>query len=407
MNELVEKLKENPIYAMSLTSKELFHSNMWAWLFERNIEYARIFFPNLQKIQGNVEREQNNRDVTIWQAGNETEKDEAFVIENKFKSLPYKEQLIRYQNEIENSKDKKGKKLICGVVTGLYEPTFINDDELFKWSFMSYKEIGEKIREVAEQVEINDTFDKELISKYSEMIIDLYNLLTDKISKHGNKWAPFDGDCENLRINDIYNKLMCSRLEKAIKDNISLDKEIGDYKLIINQYYGQGGAGIDVRYVNKLMIDDDTKEESKEKGLIKKGDFQLIGVQIEGHQYRWCTQWYGVFDKYTKETDELFNQFRNWGWFVDYDCNSFDKNQRMIKDHITNELLQTAMKRGRGIPSSRKNDIIPYHQMGNKNNDYTFIHQYWSLDEISLDEMCKIIERDMKLSHEILLTHVL
>lgn len=37
----IEDLKKNPIFAMSLSSKELFHSNFWAWLFERNIEYAK------------------------------------------------------------------------------------------------------------------------------------------------------------------------------------------------------------------------------------------------------------------------------------------------------------------------------------------------------------------------------
>ncbi len=407
MKEIVENLKKNPIYAMSLSSKELFHSNFWAWLFERNIEYARIFFPNLQHIQGDVEREQKNRDVTIWQKGNKKERDEAFIIENKFKSLPYKEQLIRYQKDIEAPENKKGKSFICGVVTGLYKPVFIDDDELFKWSFISYKRIGERIREVAESVETNDTFEKETIFKYSEMIIDLYEVIDRKLSAYGNKWVPFDRDCEALRINDIYNKLVCARLENIIKGDISINTEVGNYKLIIKQYYGQGGAGIDIRYVNKLVIDDDTKKESKTKELIKTGDFELIGIQIEGYQYRWCAQWYGVFDKYTEETDRLFCKVRDWGWFVDYNCDSLINGQRKITDHITNELLETAMVRGKSIPKDRKKDIIPYHQMGNKNNDYTFIHQYWSLTDISFDEIQKVLERDMRFAQEIIEKYLL
>ena len=42
--QIVEKLNSNPVFAMSLHSKELFHSNFWAWLFGHNVEYAKIFF---------------------------------------------------------------------------------------------------------------------------------------------------------------------------------------------------------------------------------------------------------------------------------------------------------------------------------------------------------------------------
>ena len=407
MKELVGRLNNNPIYAMSLSSKELFHSNFWAWLFERNIEYARIFFPNLQQIQGDVEREQNNRDVTIWQKSNGKERDEAFVIENKFKSLPYKEQLIRYQKGIEAPKRGKGKIFICGVVSGIYEPDFINDDELSKWSFISYKKIGERIREVSERVETDGTFGKEIIIKYCEMIIDLYELLDGKLTSYGDRWVPYDSDCAALRINDIFNKLMCARLEKAIRDNVSIINEVGNYKLLIEQYYGQGGAGIDIRYVNELVYDDDIKKESVDKGLIKHGDFELIGIQIEQNQYRWCAQWYGVHDKYSKETDVLFNRFCDCGWFVDYDCKSFKKEKKMITDHITKELLETVMKRGDGIPESRKDDVISYHQMGNKKNDYTFIHQYWSLKENTFCNILETLERDMKFAQELLEKYII
>ena len=60
------EIKSNPVFAMSLSSKELFHSNFWAWLFERNIAYAKVFFSGIKEIK-RVEREKNHRDVTIWE----------------------------------------------------------------------------------------------------------------------------------------------------------------------------------------------------------------------------------------------------------------------------------------------------------------------------------------------------
>ena len=43
--KLIEELKENPIYAMSLGGKELFHSNILAWLLMRknNNPIKKIF----------------------------------------------------------------------------------------------------------------------------------------------------------------------------------------------------------------------------------------------------------------------------------------------------------------------------------------------------------------------------
>ena len=77
--QIVEKLNSNPVFAMSLHSKELFHSNFWAWLFGHNVEYAKIFFPDLESCK-KIEREQKNRDITIW-----SEDGKAYLVENKFK----------------------------------------------------------------------------------------------------------------------------------------------------------------------------------------------------------------------------------------------------------------------------------------------------------------------------------
>ena len=42
--EKIEELHQSPIYAMSLCSKELFHSNFWAWLMEQDERFIELFF---------------------------------------------------------------------------------------------------------------------------------------------------------------------------------------------------------------------------------------------------------------------------------------------------------------------------------------------------------------------------
>ena len=51
-NELkksIELLKKSPIFAMSLSSKELFHSNFWAWLISQDEDFIKLFFPSFKK----------------------------------------------------------------------------------------------------------------------------------------------------------------------------------------------------------------------------------------------------------------------------------------------------------------------------------------------------------------------
>ena len=98
--KIIDELSNNAMFAISLTSKELFHTNLWAWMLRKypNI-FTPVFYP---KYDGNgkieVFREKYNFDLLI-KIG-----DEYIIIENKFKSAPNKE-----KNIIKKSKQKKRK----------------------------------------------------------------------------------------------------------------------------------------------------------------------------------------------------------------------------------------------------------------------------------------------------------
>ena len=314
-------LKTNPIFAMSLSSKELFHSNFWAWLCDRQdkgLHYIRIFFPGI-KGYSSVEREQKHRDVTVWD-GNI-----AYVIENKFKSIPTKEQLLRYQKEIEDSKKEVFGE---GILTGIIEPSFIHDPELKAWTFMSYKQIGEEIVKVANSGIETDPFQKDVIVSYGRLIQDLYDLLMDRIRSADSRWILNDQDLVELRIEDIYSKLIASQLVEYLKKHLSIPRTIGDYELVIQSGYGQGGAIADVRYA---IIDEALKEKYRKpiKDIYK---WNCLGIQIEGDKYRWCASIAKNAKKYSQETDRLFDEVRTTsGWFVEY---NYKAKLGEIADHI-------------------------------------------------------------------------
>lgn len=66
LEQSFKNLKQSPMFAISLSSKELFHSNFWAWLIEYNPEYSKVFFDDIDfNNKLFVKREEKNRDLSI------------------------------------------------------------------------------------------------------------------------------------------------------------------------------------------------------------------------------------------------------------------------------------------------------------------------------------------------------
>lgn len=72
----IDRLKQSLVYKMSLGSKELYHSNIWAWLMENDNSFIKAFFPDCNEDYHDfqIEREQSHRDLTIWFKNKDDEK---------------------------------------------------------------------------------------------------------------------------------------------------------------------------------------------------------------------------------------------------------------------------------------------------------------------------------------------
>ena len=143
-------LRKSPLFRLSLSSKELFHSNFLEWLSKENREAFRKLINRMADLGENydwgtqkwyVKREFKNFDLCVVAYDDDetsnhlikdndfdyTEEDIAdenglrvlFVIENKVKSIPYKEQLIEYAKKAEtiNKKTTKKEKAIFVLLT--------------------------------------------------------------------------------------------------------------------------------------------------------------------------------------------------------------------------------------------------------------------------------------------------
>ncbi len=165
---IIEELSKNVMFRLSLTSKELFHSNFLAWVFETyQPECSRIFnIPELKDKSTKIIREDNigkNKNGKKCVADIVIQNGEAkIIIENKFKCLPDLNQLKDY--------------LICNprkiILLSYFEPLFFDELENINCSYLSYEQLEEKLSELVEI--INDP-DNEIIIKNYIKCLNLLN----------------------------------------------------------------------------------------------------------------------------------------------------------------------------------------------------------------------------------------
>lgn len=274
------------MFNLSLSSKELFHSNFLAWIAED--EDTMELFVSILKLFGLknetaedyaegirnglyvVKREYNNFDFCIcenidnWEKGSKQDAEEKIpgrvllVLENKFKSIPYKAQLEEYQTKVvglneqasvneakllclidepkkkphgkskiyQNKKEQVDKKYngqkchfvllslakeVCGLtIEGQKPQRFIQTADKNKWHFVTYKEYSEKLKN---QVQNQSGFKCNVILDYASYIDTFCKYLINKIPQDILKeiWTSIlssNSELVAIRMDDIWQKLI-------------------------------------------------------------------------------------------------------------------------------------------------------------------------------------------------------
>lgn len=132
----IEYLKTSPMFNLSLSSKELFHSNFLYWIWKLDSTAFKCLIAKLLNVSPNdlkwgneweVVREYNSFDLCVKYCDKESNNEETgasdvlLVIENKVKSIPYKRQLYKYVNKVKELYGllKDGEDIVdrCGKTT--------------------------------------------------------------------------------------------------------------------------------------------------------------------------------------------------------------------------------------------------------------------------------------------------
>lgn len=299
--EQIEFLKNSPVFRMSLGSKELFHSNFWKWIIDQDFgkEFIIVFFKDFPiEDFGSATREDKHRDLVIKDKnGNE------YVIENKIKSYPNKDQLKEYS-----------KNIVEGAITGIKEPSF----EVEKWHFVSYKEISEKISEISKKVV--DPYKKSLLDDYCNVVNAIDDTMNYALECNDNDLVFDDGrycgDLYSIKMLDVYKKLKGDNFVNHMKTLINeINKELiglEPWKASTSRSFHNGKATLSFEI---------TKEDRDNKKY-----YGRIGIQIEEYQFRlFLTSPYG-------NVESLFELGCNLGWF---EAGYNKKDNPVIKGHST------------------------------------------------------------------------
>lgn len=325
----INKLKQSLIYKMSLGSKELYHSNVWAWLMENDNSFIKAFFPDCNDDfhDFQIRREQAHRDLTIWFKNKENEW-KCFVIENKLKSIPSLEQLDAYTKPLISAKFFAG-----GVLIGFKTPNIVSTEDGkidvcgVKWQFLPYSKISERIRmilnkSISEPIAQN----KNIIFEYLNNNDAMERIVNNHLIVHSLSQQTWDENLNELGLSDLINKTLGSMLINYVKSRLDEDK-INFPFLYIGQGFHNKKITLDFRLNNWNEFQE------------KKYTYLKIGVQIEGFQYR------RMIDRTCEysNADKIFEEFGKKGFF---DLN-YDKKNKTISfpnDTISNRKTSLSKK---------------------------------------------------------------
>ncbi len=223
---------------MSLGSKELFHSNFLEYLWNLDSTAFLIMMkdflkkPLLDLHDFQLRREKENFDICICHdEGRRSVYD--IVIENKVKSIPYKEQLKCYEEKAERLAD-------CRFLLLTLSKSFPDrgDKDLENWGVMGYDDLLERIKDHYLKGTIRDERHLTYIKDYCNFVENLNDLKNEVVLPDNifgqQLFVPKDiNKLKEIRLHDLYIKLRCSWFALEVKTKL---EKMGMDTIVVNKF---------------------------------------------------------------------------------------------------------------------------------------------------------------------------
>ena len=403
--EKIDELSNSLSYVMTQGSMELFHTNFWAGLIRKYPVFAKAFigddYSELKSKDNGVTREfklsqtSKNKDEVSVDYGKgkksidilfELSGDRAIVLENKFKSVPTKQQLCMYYDLLP-SKMKFYKGILCAP----FKTDIVNADTKLvqlpgnrdDYYFLDYETIIASFRKIADEEKDNlEPFDYELVKSYCEDTKNGLWILRDMYQGDNAKdiyRLYFDPEIEKFGLNDICSKLSADRFMSYFKNRFSEED-------ILN--------GLSMSFSNKKAVLDfrfDTRELSTDR---TNDHYFSIGIQIEGEQFRRLFE----MRKSTSSPEQEVCDFAiKYKWFGE------KEGKKIVWDSVPYE---TGMEKQYCKYSGNYDGVYSTGDVAGKERNYMFLYQWKRLfkakqknnNKISFEELYEQLKKDLLLA---------
>lgn len=328
----VDYLKTSPMFNLSLSSKELFHSNFLYWIYIADKNAFRALLEAVGIKTDNwgenwvAKREYLNFDLCVID-----NKRLLAVIENKVKSIPTAEQLAKYNEKIEKS---FGDVSVPKILLSLTESKIDESNNVKVWQYVSYKQICDTLFSDDFQSFFSG-YQKELINDYAKFVQALitvaecwkedaeegniflldYKERESKDEVENNEYITHkEGALNNsdkyrtareLRIHDLYGKYRTAILKVKLATRLEAKGLLGKHSpLTITP---------NIAYSNSQPI-----LEVMIEGVGKKAEAFFISIQ--GCQYRHAINARdndaSTKEKRVQESVERCQKEKGWHWFM-------------------------------------------------------------------------------------------
>lgn len=382
---ILEKLRDLPIFKLSLGSKELFHSNFLEYLWEVDHRLFlniinRLLPKGKQLLEDGYElsRELENFDLCLHHDGVYD-----LIIENKVKSIPFKEQLKEYKVKAEKSLTPP-RFLLLSLVENFPDCDELkkieNHEEYGHWHIVHYNQLREAIEK--EKNLWPTTKDRTYIEDYCTFI-DLLHQLQQEILKD-IETQPLFVDVETFkkyRLHDLYIKLRISYFLIKLKQRLEAE-QVGYVCFLKNHGDIRGKYKNPGIYLNQNIF----RSVGQIAAFIykshnDKGD--IYEIVIQGDQYR-----HGINsqERGNRDKDKVESQNLLWESIL----------QRPSELDFLNNILSGNETLPKTAKTSKKvQKVGPFNGY---NHDY--VYRYVKCDKMTFNKLLNIMSTDVKQKFE-------
>lgn len=263
----VDLLLDEPLFHLMLGSRELFHSNLLAWLIETAPDTATDALSTWavpESAASNdtwVRREWKHLDLVIQLQGRVP-----LVIENKAFSLPSKSQLDRYTETV-NDLLAKGRLTTRPrqVLWSLVDPGWTDGthgDSGSDWTWMSYGDLARNLRSATAP---SDKFASDIVGHYASLLESLDELVS-AVAVSGEEGVdlpkPLRTALRDRRLKTLVRKARIREVRRYLQED-------------------SGTLGVDIAFKDGF-----TNGRPLLEGFAKAAGGHSIGWQLQGEQFR-------------------------------------------------------------------------------------------------------------------------